>query len=156
MSSQLLQACDCPSGLARRCDAACGCGSAGVGLAQLRDMRRTQEATMNCRATFLRYEPEVNECSGQYMDGEYPELQVCCGVILDNRREAQSVGLSEGGSVSRYRLRLPHWMAGKARPLSRYRIDQAHGRPLTRPLVLEQVGDAGVGPTAVVVRARSV
>lgn len=107
------------------------------------------------RATFLRYEPEHDACSGQQVMDSYPEIQVCCGVSLDER-VPRPEGTTEGGTANLYTIRLPHWMASKARPLSRYRIEQAHGRPLARPLVLEQVGDAGVGPTAVVVRARSV
>lgn len=110
---------------------------------------------MAYRATFLRYEPEVDTCSGQRVDGQYPEMQFCCGVSLD-RKDPRPVDQTDGETVSLYTMRLPYWMAGKARPMSRYRIDQAHGRPLARPLVLEQVGDAGVGPTAIYVRARSV
>jgi hypothetical protein len=64
--------------------------------------------------------------------------------------------MADGQTASLYTLRLPHWMAGSARPLSRYRIETAQGRPMARPLVIEQVGDASVGPTAVVVRGRSV
>lgn len=147
------------SGLAPSCGSEsglpCRCGSAGMGRAELREMRRAQEATMTYQATFLRHDPERDVCSGQHVDGSYPELQLCCGVSLD-RKDPRPVDLTEDQTVSLYTLRLPHWMAGKARPLSRYRIDQAQGRPLSRPLTLEQVGDAGVGPTAVVVRARSV
>ena len=98
---------------------------------------------MTHRATFLRYEPEVDGCSGQHMDGEYPEVQLCCGVRLADM-DPRPVDLAEGATVSLYTLRLPHWMASKARPLSRYRIEQAHGRPLARPLTLEQVGEVGM------------
>lgn len=127
-----------------------------MGQVELREMRRAQESTMAYRATFLRYEPEQDACSGQQLDGEYPELQVCCGVSLVKRADPRPEAMTDGATVTLYTVRLPHWMAGKARPMSRYRVEQAHGRPLARPLVLEQVGDAGVGPTAVYVRARSV
>jgi len=148
------------SSLARPCGCAselpCRCGGLGASQAELREMRRAQEATMAYRATFLRYEPERDACSGQRVDGGYPEVQVCCGVSLVKRADPRPEAMTDGATVTLYTVRLPHWMAGKARPMSRYRIDQAHGRPLARPLVLEQVGDAGVGPTAVYVRARSV
>ena len=111
---------------------------------------------MAYRATFLRYEPERDACSGQRVDGGYPEVQVCCGVSLVKRADPRPEAMTDGATVTLYTVRLPHWMAGKARPVSRDWIDPADGGPLARPLVLEQVGDAGVGPTAVYVRARSV
>lgn len=126
-----------------------------MGQAALREMRQAQEATMAHVAAFLRYEPERDTCSGQLENGQYPEIRVCCGLRLAER-EPQPASSSDGGVVSPYTLRLPRWMADRVRPLSRFVVDQAHGRPLARPLTLEQVGEASVGPTAVVVRARAV
>ena len=105
--SSLVQACGCPSGLP------CRCGAALASQTELREMRRVQEETMAYRATFLRYEPEVDTCSGQRVDGQYPEMQFCCGVSLD-RKDPRPVDQADGETVSLYTMRLPHWMAGKA------------------------------------------
>lgn len=147
--SHLLHPCGCPAELP------CGCGAGVMGQAALREMRQAQEATMAHVAAFLRYEPERDTCSGQLENGEYPELRVCCGLKPADWKP-QALGNSDGGAAGMYTLRLPRWMADRVRPLSRFVVDQAHGRPLARPLTLEQVGEASVGPTAVVVRARAV
>jgi len=118
-------------------------------------MRQAQESSMDHEATFLRYDPETDSCSGQLVHGTAAGVRVRCG-LKQAEREPGKMENSDGGVVGPYVLRLPRWMGAETRPMSRFVVDRAHGLPLARPITLEQVGEAAVGPSGVVVRARSV
>jgi hypothetical protein len=75
---------------------------------------------------------------------------------VDYSVKGQLIENSEGSFVAHYRMRLPHSMAGTARPLSRYRVTTAFGATADRPLVLEQVSEPAAGPSGVVVWASNV
>lgn len=148
MTSFLLQPCGCPA------DVPCSCGKDGLSPGQVAQMRRVARRTMRHIATFLRYAADVDERSGQHLNEPVEEMEICCGVKPDNHGDL--VAEAEATYQQLYAVRLPHWMADKARPLSRYRVTCAHGRPLLHPLELEQIGEPMVGPAAVAVKAGSV
>lgn len=135
---------------------------------QLDAMRRVQRMTLRHRATFLRYDPQTDSCSGQHVNNPYPSMEIACGLDHATGGARASTLATEqptiGGesSIVHFRtLRLPHEMGGQetaqqAVALSQYVVTHADGQPLARPLVLEQVGGAEAGPSGVVVKVREV
>lgn len=145
MASYLLQPCGCPA------EVPCSCGRDGHSIAQLAQMRRAQQRLMHHIAIFQPYAAEVDARSGQHVIDPTDEIDICCGWKPDTH--GQLVAEAETTFQQVGTLRLPHWMADKARPRSRYSLNCAYGRPLRAPLLLEQIGEPKVGPSAVVVQA---
>lgn len=122
---------------------------------ELTGMQGTQESAMQHRALFRPWEPVQDEASGQMVNAaEFGDDEIICGV--DYSAKGQLVDTTEGTYVAHYRVRLPLDWAGRARPLSQYRVTQAYGAMPERPLLLEQVSEPAAGPSGVVVWARNV
>lgn len=109
---------------------------------------------MQHRALFTPWAPTQDADSGQMVNAAEAEELIVCGV--DYSARGVLVEGSEGTFVAHYRVRLPHDMAARARPLSRYQVTTAFGALAEKPLLLEQVTEPAAGPSGVVVWARNV
>lgn len=121
---------------------------------ELDGMRATQESVMMHRVVFRPWNPTTDALSGQQVSTGQPVGSLMCGV--DFTPKGSPVEGTEGVVVAHYRIRLPRSFAAQATPLSRYQVVEAYGELLPTPLTLEQVSDAAIGPSGVVVWARNV
>lgn len=147
MASYLLQTCGCPA------DVPCSCGIDGANREQIRQMRKLAQRTMQHIATFYSPGYSVDERSGQHLRDPLEVMEICLG--LKEEGNGQQVQDAEATYQRLYRLRLPHWMAGLAKPQSEYEVTCAYGLPIPQPLRLTQIGTPNVGASAVNVLAGS-